>query len=79
VPGNNHTDMVRASSFAGSGDFLLRLTSWQGKDPIAEAWFARGWFCGRSAPGRTRRRVEASIGALGVLAVAALLAGAALL
>ena len=37
VPGNDNTDMVRASTFACSGDFLLRLASCQGKDSIAEA------------------------------------------
>ena len=34
VAGNRGADMVRASTFACSGDFLLRLTGCQGKDPI---------------------------------------------
>src|SRR5215469_4367359 len=32
VSGNGNADMVRASSFACGGDFLLRLASCQGKD-----------------------------------------------
>jgi hypothetical protein len=36
VPGNGAADMVRASTLAGSGDFLLRLAGCQGKDLIAE-------------------------------------------
>jgi hypothetical protein len=35
VPGNGGADMVRASSLACSGDFLLRLAGCQGKDLIA--------------------------------------------
>jgi len=38
VPGNRSADMVRASTFACSGDFLLRLAGCQGKDLIVEAW-----------------------------------------
>ena len=37
VPGNRSADMVRASTFACSGDFLLRLAGCQGKDLIVEA------------------------------------------
>jgi hypothetical protein len=36
VPGNDDTDMVRASPLARSGDFLLRLAGCQGKDLIPE-------------------------------------------
>jgi hypothetical protein len=37
VPGNRGADMVRASSLACSGDFLLRLAGCQDKDLIAES------------------------------------------
>jgi hypothetical protein len=36
VAGNDGTDMVRASSLASSGDFLLRLTICQSKHLIAK-------------------------------------------
>src|ERR1700680_1546060 len=52
MPGNDDADMVRASSLACSGDFLLRLAVCQGKDLIAEGRrgeLASSWFCGRSA------------------------------
>ena len=38
VSGNRGADMVRASTFACSGDFLLRLAGCQGKDLIVKAW-----------------------------------------
>ena len=37
VPGNRGADMVRASSLACSGDFLLRLAGCQDQDLIAES------------------------------------------
>src|SRR3984893_5402022 len=52
APGNDDADMVRASSLACSGDFLLRLAVCQGKHLIAEgrrAALASSWGCGRSA------------------------------
>src|SRR5690242_5076173 len=51
VPGNDDTDMVRASPLACSSDFLLRLATCQGKNLFAEARRAAlvtSWFCGRS-------------------------------
>jgi hypothetical protein len=36
VPGDDDADMVRASSLACSGDFLLRLAICQSKDLIAK-------------------------------------------
>ena len=53
VPGNGGADMVRASVFAGSSDFLLRLAGCQSKDLIAQvrrAAPATSWYCGRGAP-----------------------------
>ena len=37
VPGNRGADMVRASSFACSGDFLLRLAGCQGQNLIVDS------------------------------------------
>jgi hypothetical protein len=37
VPGDGNSDMVRASTLARSGDFLLRLAGCQSKDLIAQA------------------------------------------
>jgi len=37
VPGNRSADMVRASAFACSGNFLLCLAGCQSKNPIVEA------------------------------------------
>ena len=36
VPGDDDADMVRASSLACGGDFLLRLAGCQGKDLIPQ-------------------------------------------
>ncbi len=52
VPGNDDTDMVRASALASGGDFLLRLAGCQGKHLIAEGrqGAAPGsWLCPASA------------------------------
>jgi hypothetical protein len=49
VPGNGGADMVRASSLARGGNFLLRFAGCQGKDLVIETWgttLAAGWFCG---------------------------------
>ena len=57
VSGNDNADVVRASPFARSGNFLLRLASRQGKDLIAESWRgapAASSFCSASTPEAAR-------------------------
>ena len=52
VPGDGGADMVRASSLARSGNFLLRFAGCQGKDLVIKARrtaLAASWFCGRRA------------------------------
>ena len=49
VPGDGHADMVRASSLARGGNFLLRFAGCQGKDLVIETRgtaLAASWFCG---------------------------------
>ena len=49
VPGNGGADMVRASSLARGGNFLLRFAGCQGKDLVIKARgtaLAASWFCG---------------------------------
>src|SRR5262249_46519778 len=58
VPGNRGADMVWASPFACSGDFLLRLADCQGKHLIVEAWrvaLAASQSCGCSPPSASWR------------------------
>ena len=58
VPGYSHANMVRASSFACNGDFLLRLAVCQGENLIAErrrGALASSGLCGR-APACSLRR-----------------------
>jgi hypothetical protein len=78
VPGNDDTDMVRASPLARSGDLLLRLAGCQGKDLIAEGRrgvLAASWFCGRSARApRDRTGAAAFVAVVGVLAKAVFVA-----
>jgi hypothetical protein len=74
VPGNGHSDKVRAGALARSGDFLPRLASCESEDPIAEtrrAAFAAGWRC-RRTPLRPRSRAAtaAFVAAIGALAKA---------
>src|SRR5690349_21171379 len=52
VPGNDDTDMVRASPLACCGDFLLGLAVCQGENLITErrrTALIASWFCGRRA------------------------------
>lgn len=52
VAGNDGADVVRASSLACSGDFLLCPAGCQCQNPIAEARQlvrVASWFCGSSA------------------------------
>jgi hypothetical protein len=49
VPGNGGADMVRASSLARRGNFLLRFAGCQGKDVVIKARgtaLAASWFWG---------------------------------
>jgi hypothetical protein len=49
MPGNGGTDMVRASSLARGGNFLLRFAGCQGKDLVIKAQgtaLAVSCFCG---------------------------------
>ena len=53
VSGKDDADVVWASAFACSGDFLLRFAGCQGKDLIPQgrcAALAASWFSGRSTP-----------------------------
>ena len=48
MPGNGGADMVRASSLARGGNFLLRFAGCQGKDLVikAQGALAVSCFCG---------------------------------
>src|SRR5215469_5968485 len=53
VSSDGDADMVRASSLASGGDFLLRLAGCQGEDLIPQgrrAALGASWFSGRSTP-----------------------------
>ena len=73
VPGYSHANMVRASSFACTGDFLLRLAVCQGENLIAErrrGALAASGFCGRAPACSLRRGWVAGVTGVDVLAEA---------
>ena len=82
VAGNGGTDMIRASSLACSGNFLLRLAICQSKHLIAKGgWgaLAASWFFGLGARAPWSRCSSCLLAVVGVLAEAIFLAGVPLL
>ena len=74
VPSDDDADMVRASSLAGGGDFLLRLAGCQGKDLIPQGW--RAALAPAGFPTVARRRPRGRAGAAALVAVAGVFAAA---
>jgi len=74
VPGNRGANMVRASTPACCGDFLLRLADCQGKHMIAEA--GRATLAPAAPAVAVRERPLARAGAAAFVAVVGVLAAA---